>query len=447
MSAKTISGGVAGKSNSKSHCSGQASVSTTKYVITLYPSTSTKLFVKIHGPPRHVVSISEEAFPYTIANLNILPRQGKAPFQAEIIITAKNTAKPGTYTWKLKITDETTNTVLAEKQIIIIIKPRNHYTAKLQGINKIYRKYGIQAALWTAIKKLYPNGATFKQIHTLYKHITQNNNVSKGTVGNTLSIMLKKKLLVKINRGKYRAINLNQTIALSRINTSRVRYPWQTHRAANKKKTKKTLLQTNTNLILDILPKPIQRAYIRAKEITKQHGPLTGLYFMLHTLLGARQTGHLLLWLDELFIILERKTGFCHHYYSYILCRLLHLLGLEEGTYYNPEDPEHRKARKTAQKYIRKYYGSHQNARRLHYMLREEDLIWSDNKVYTIKIYHYTETIGIEIYDYKGQELLYTNGVQANKTPVKIETITSMPYHHIRKKNEETYFHRPSNIY
>ena len=49
---------------------------------------------------------------------------------------------------------------------------------------------------------------------------------------------------------------------------------------------------------------------MQAKRIAARHGPLTGLYFLAYTLLGIRQTGHLLLWYNGWFIVLEPKTGF-----------------------------------------------------------------------------------------------------------------------------------------
>ena len=54
-----------------------------------------------------------------------------------------------------------------------------------------------------------------------------------------------------------------------------------------------------------------------------------------------------------------------------------------------PNSREHAEAQRKAQGYVRRFYGSHQNARRLHYMLWEKGYIWSDNDVYTIKVYLY----------------------------------------------------------
>jgi len=40
------------------------------------------------------------------------------------------------------------------------------------------------------------------------------------------------------------------------------------------------------------------------------------MYFLVHTVLGAREDGLLLYWEDGWLITCEKKTGFCHHYIS-----------------------------------------------------------------------------------------------------------------------------------
>uniref|UniRef100_A0A7J3Z5R4 Uncharacterized protein n=1 Tax=Ignisphaera aggregans TaxID=334771 RepID=A0A7J3Z5R4_9CREN len=50
--------------------------------------------------------------------------------------------------------------------------------------------------------------------------------MSKGTVGNTLRAMVAKGLLEKRN-GVYVAIDMSRDVLLSRVDPSRVRFPWQ----------------------------------------------------------------------------------------------------------------------------------------------------------------------------------------------------------------------------
>ena len=192
--------------------------------------------------------------------------------------------------------------------------------------------------------------------------------MSKGTVGNTLKTMVAKGLLE--HKGVYKAVDLERRVLMSRVNLARVRYPWQVLRRKGQAEGDMSRDdEERCQLSLDRVPQPVRRAFSHAVDIAEVRGPLSALYFLVHTLLGVRQTGYLLLWLDDWFIVLEPKTGFTYHFYSRLLQWMLLHLGLDEGVYHRPYDPQHREARKLAQYYIRRIYGSHQSTRRLHYLL------------------------------------------------------------------------------
>ena len=415
-------------------------------IVALYPGSSRQLTLRVYGPRGRVVAIEEQGFPYDIANLEISPREAKAPYQAEITVTAQANATPGTYLWKLKLIDKVAEQTLGEEPITLVVLPRElplETAKRVKVLRKVYSKYGIQATLWFALRKLYPEGTSFARIKALYELIT-GRTVSKGTVGNTLSRMLRKKVIEKLPGGLYKAVEMDFSTLLSRIDLKRVRYPQQVLRPKQVEETRENIHEEQ-RFNLEELPKAIQRAYERARELAEQYDLLTSLYFLLYTLMGARMTGYLLLWYNAWFIIYEPKTGFCHHYYSWTIHYMLQSLGLKEGIYYSTSS-EHEKARRIAQEYIREYYGSHQNARRLHYLLREEGYIWSDDEVYTIRIHHYwDDSIGIEILDASGRELLYSEGLRDELSRVEIRT--ALPYQHIDEENEETYFSRPAGLY
>ncbi|MEM1831979.1 MAG: hypothetical protein QXJ97_10675, partial [Desulfurococcaceae archaeon] len=192
---------------------------------------------------------------------------------------------------------------------------------------------------------------------------------------------------------------------------------------------------------LEELPEAVRTTYSIACTVRKLHGPLPALYFLLHTLLGARRTGFLLLWIGPWFIICEPKTHFCHHhYYSVVLFNMLISLGLHPGVYY-PLGEEHEKARLIAEMYIREHFKGYREARRLHYMLRDHGYIGQpDEKPYTLKIYHYVDgTVGVDVYDYTGREHKF--GVNVDDKPVtNIETWIALPVMHINARNEEIYY-------
>lgn len=243
--------------------------------------------------------------------------------------------------------------------------------------------------------------------------------------------MVLKGLLEKLDVGLYKAVEISLDEALARVNVSRVR----TGASINLVNPDKTVKEGG----LDELPIEIQESYNIARKISQNHGPLVALYFLLYTLLGARKTGFLLLWQGHWFVICEPKTRFCHHYYSTLLANILRSLGLYNGVYY-PMGVEHEEAKRIAEEYIHRNYGGYKEARRLHYLLREEGYIGQrDPKPYTLKVYHYEDdSVGVDIYDHTGRELELGINVE-NKPAFNIETWIALPTMHIDKRNEETY--------
>lgn len=418
-------------------------------VIALYPGESGEIIVRIHGPRGHVVAVEEHGFPGSVASLEVMPRQAEAPFNSTVRVSVAPNAKPGVYPWSIVARDAAAGRLLGQEAIVLVVLPRRlpRNTARhITRLQRVYRKYGIQAALWTALRILYPGGARFTTIWELYQLLTQRR-VSKGTVAGTLKVMARKGLLEK-KEGLYKPLDLDPKVALSRVDLRRVRYPWQVLRPREtREQDREAGILERFRFSLVELPQPIRKAYTYAQRIAEKHGPLAALYFILYSLLGVRQTGYMLLWLSGWFIVLEPKTGFAHHFYSWLLHWMLEQLGLREGVYYKPHDREHVEAQRVAQQYIREIYGSHQSARRLHYMLWEKKLVWSDeDEVYTVRVYRYADgETGVQVLDKTGGEELYSEGLRDE--PAAVEVYTALPVRHVDPRREETYHYRPAGMY
>jgi hypothetical protein len=166
------------------------------------------------------------------------------------------------------------------------------------------------------------------------------------------------------------------------------------------------------------------------------------MYFLIYTLVGVRQTGFLLLWIYNLFVYCEQKTGFCHYFISQLLSEYFKMLGVQQGVLYS-QSREHERARRIAQKYIKKYYRSFRAARRLHYLLKEKGYIdYEDQDVYTLEILYYQDGgVGVRIWDAQKKEVIEKMGVR-EESPVRAEYRSAFPEEHIYEPNEETYFHR-----
>jgi len=124
-------------------------------LLVLYPGESGELHLRIHGPRGHVIAVEESGFPYSIASINITPKQGQAPFQVKITVTASVNATPGVYAWRVRLVDTTQGRVLGEEHITMIVLPRDIPKSSARYIahaRSVYEKLGIQVALRTILK-------------------------------------------------------------------------------------------------------------------------------------------------------------------------------------------------------------------------------------------------------------------------------------------------------
>lgn len=401
-----------------------------KYILVVHPGRKEKFKINVNGPVNRSVLLEPQELPDQIVVLSITPNGGVIPFTADIEIFVSNDAYPGVYKWRLDLKDIREKRVLDSAIMDLVILPTSLTKDLYYEIRELYKYYGIQIALWQALKMTYPSGTTFSVIKTLYEVIATSK-ISKGSVGNILHVLTMKGLVERVGEGFYKPVEISLEDAIARVDIKRVR---GVHQCNYRREPRVGSVQ------LDELPKRIQEAYHIAATINKQHGSLPALYFLTYTLLGARKTGFLLLWRGDWFIICEPKTHLCHHYNSILLNSLLNSLGLSEGIYY-PVGREHRESRKIAERYLHRHYAGYKEARRLHYILRDKYYISQfDNRPYTLKMYHYKDgTIGIEIYDYTGRNIVLKLNIE-EKLVANIETWIVLPVMHITKRSEEVYF-------
>ena len=67
------------------------------------------------------------------------------------------------------------------------------------------------------------------------------------------------------------------------------------------------------------MPQQVYWTFDRAQRIKNKHGTLAAMYFLIYSLMGVRQAGLLLLWINDWFLNYENKTGFCHYFASSLL--------------------------------------------------------------------------------------------------------------------------------
>ncbi len=327
--------------------------SSPRRVLVMYPGERVTFPLAVNGPPGHRVGIYAREIPASIASIAITPESSVAPFTSVIEIIANEGATPGLYYFDLQIIDQTKGRILGVEPLGLLILPRNlprsiagHYSR----LRRIFRELGAQGVLWYLIAKVYTKGASFTELKKAYE-LVRGSPVSKANLAVILRRMIRKGLVSKGEGGKYYPLVTNQEAAFSRIDRKRVRIT-SSRRGMRADKKRESLLPERS-----IVREPYQAriAFRKAQKIARKHGALAAAYFLVYSLVGVRETGFLLMWLNAMFVYCEQKTGFCHYFYSQLLHHYFQLLGLREGIMHR-HSQEHLEAMKTAHKYVRKYY-------------------------------------------------------------------------------------------
>ena len=406
----------------------------------MYPGERVAFPLAVNGPPGHKVNIHARGLPQSVASINITPKSSVAPFTSEIEIRANEGAYPGLYYFDLWIIDQTKRRTLGTEPLGILILPRNlprsilkHY----RELRRIYKEVGAQGVLWYLIAKIYKAGACFTELKNAYELI-RGQPVRKSTLAVILRRMIRKGLIMKSEDRLYYPLVTRQKVAFSRIDRKRIRIAQPGRNV--KSPTKERSPTSRRNSFQE--PYEAKIAFRIARRIARKHGKLAAAHFLIYSLVGARETGYVLLWFNSMFVYCEQKTGFCHYFYSELLNHYFRMLGLNQGIMYR-STMEYQKAMQIANRYIRKHYGSHQAARRVHYRLKRDMYIYRkpDDEILNIEILHYEDgDIGVRVWDNKMEEVKHEENI-TEKPIAKKEIKPAYPYEHIYEPNEETYFH------
>jgi len=302
----------------------QESFGLDRRVLVAHPGDRVGFFVRINGPSRHVISVEVRGIPSSVAEVAVSPHRAVAPYTAEISLAIRGDAEPGLYPFSVVINNLTIGRPVGVEKLGLLVLSRELTLRHYAEARRIYRYEGLgaQGVLWYLIAMVYENGVGFMELKRAYELI-RGGPVRKATIAKILKQMIRKNLIVKGEDGRYYPLVTKQEVAFSRIDRSRVRM----QQSKTWKERKERQEPTKSEKLLHE-PYVAKLALMRAKKIAQKHGSLAAAYFLVHSLVGARETGILLLWLNTLFIYCEQKTGFCHYFYSELLSRYFQLLGL-----------------------------------------------------------------------------------------------------------------------
>jgi len=394
--------------------------------VTLYPGGSAESIVYVHGYGVRVVVSATPSDSY-IEVVEIEPASGKAPLRVKITIAASPNARPGVYWVDVAVLDAWEKRALASSRIPVTVSSSPVVEQVLKDVDRlrrIYSEMGIQYATVYALSRLNA-GISFSDIKALYILIA-NRRVGSGSVGDLLKRLLKKGILKRVDGLYY--LNMDPEVAKTIIDIKRARNGL---RGASRMLQEREERSGNGKGAIVEIPAPVKRALSIVKKLLAEDYWMA-VDFAAHVLLGVRKTGAWLLWFNDYFVYRERKTGFLHYFRSSELSGILKKLELKPGLM--AEHENHPSTR-----YVIELYGSYANARRIHYMLKQ--LGW----------FSYGEPLLLEL----GEDYISVRGLSSNSTLLSYgntnqsRLIKAVVYsgEHVDEENEDTYFHRPSNLY
>jgi hypothetical protein len=181
---------------------GSSLISIPAKVLAAYPGEQVFFSIQVNGPLNHVVELFLKGPSGNIATAYVNPRKSQTPFTAIATIIVNPGAPPGLYTLIIKLYDAENNFQLANEKVSLIILRKdipktlaNHYNRLVA----IFNKYGSNGLVWYILKHIYPKGATFTQIKSIYEQIV-GKDICKGTIGNILQRMIKKGIIRREDR-------------------------------------------------------------------------------------------------------------------------------------------------------------------------------------------------------------------------------------------------------
>jgi len=331
----------------------------------------------------------------------------------------------------------------------------------IEALRKIHVKKGatymIYASFTAGFEKL-----TFKQIHEIYKAVAGVS--SKGSTGRILRWLTENGFLEKAGRGIYKLPEpIKEMITteegkreilelLSEALDKRALKSTIKHRMSRILKARKGELETKEEE--KKIPKSAKKVIAIAQSLIKEGKKAEAIDLIAHTLLPIRKTGLLIARKGDIFIYYERKTGKMHLLKSKKLAEIFEQLGItDELLYYHYGK---------ATKLIKKLFGSHQNARRVHYHLKE--LGWFEYPFKTNYMFELTPDVEIptillinqqpqwilRIFKLADKRELLRIQIPAKdveelskKVKKKGQVVTR---EHVKEQNEESYFYRTGGL-
>jgi len=222
---------------------------------------------------------------------------------------------------------------------------------------RLYREKGPSYTIWWFLREVWLRRRHPVKLEDIYRfHQAVAGVRSKNATVKALKRLELYGLVKNLGGGWYRPEVLDEGLASGSIDFSRVRTRDQ---VLGKKRELSSRLDKSEEL-----PRPVQEVIDRARELIEKGERWRAVDLIAHTLLPVRESGILIARLGDLFIYYESKTSKMHMLHSEKLAKIFDELGIGEGSLALHRSQE-------ASSIIRRMFGSHDNARRVHYLLKQ----------------------------------------------------------------------------
>jgi len=399
--------------------------------------------VSVDSSTRRVIRLSAENIPGEVAEVIITPSSGVTPLSSTVYVSVSQNALPGVYPFVLKVVDEGIGGTVCKENLALVVAPRKdaveNWKKHVELWRSIYMRWGPSRALYLFLfsRYLYLRAPTSLSLAYEFHHMVS------GTKSKNATLKVLKRLAdYGIIRGVYDGMYVPVAapdVAFNGIDGSRVRLRNQVVGAGSRSDFQDSYSEVSR------VPRAVAEVISIAKRLVEEGRKWVAVDLLAHTLLPVRRTGVLLARCGDVFVFYERKTRKMHMLRSPNLAEIFSGLGIGNGFLGLHRLHE-------ADDIIRELFSSHENARRIHYQLKE--LGWfqypQEHYFYKLELHPKPRLLIVKLI---GNRLEVFTEIQLNDEDAKIVEELGIPSkgpvvteEHVKKGNEETYHYRPRSM-
>jgi len=360
-----------------------------------------------------------------------------------MIINISPHALPGVYPFTLRAVNENNGDVIYKENLALIIVPRRETVIDWRRYAELWRSmyasYGSSRTLYLFMFSRY----MYLKTPTAFSLAYEFHHMIAGTKSKNATLKILKRLKdYGLIRTAYSGMYIpiaTLDIAFNAIDESRTRLRSQVIRVDNHNNAQRE------NLEVHKVPRAVAEVLSVVEKLVKEGNKWIAVDLLAHTLLPVRLTGVLIARICDFFLYYEFKTRKMHMIGSRRVSELLESLGVADAILL-------RLKLHSTDTIIRDLFASYENARRVHYLLKELGWFHYPQEHYFYKLEFYPKP-RLLIIRMTGNKLETFAEILLSDTDVKILEELGIPSkgpivarEHVKTENEETYHYRPRNI-